>query len=177
MMRRRFVLALAAVLLAACGSSPVAVAPPAVPTRVPLRAVNLEPVLIQDGDLPSGLSPAQVFDAPPPAFKDYPAATKAAYQRFQRAGDTAGGVTVLLYEQAADLANAAAQAVPTKKDYQSVEGVGERAALFVPELLTVRQIGFVRCQAVVNVVMDQVEPDELIAYAKRLDRRLQGMVC
>jgi hypothetical protein len=171
-----------AVLLVSCGGAAPDVSPPtaapAVPTTVALTDIDLEPLLVQSGDLPSGMSAAQIKDVAPPAMKDYPPATKAIDQRFQRNGKTTGGVVVLLYEQDADLTAATALATTLNTYSELLPDVGEQAKLFLgTDLLPVRGVTFVRCRAVVDVSMSDVDTGEITAYAKRLDKRLQSVVC
>jgi len=183
-MRYWIALCMAALLVSCGGEQHVvpAFAPPATavsaPTTVALKDIDLEPLLIQAGDLPSGMSAAQVKDAAPPALNDYPQATKAIDQRFQRNGKTAGGVVVLLYEQQSDLDQAKGLAAKTSKYSEPLSDVGEQAKLFLgTDLLPIRGVTFVRCQAVVDVSMSGVDTREITAYAKRLDKRLQAAVC
>lgn len=183
-MRRLAILATVAVVLASCGSAPGAapVAPAAAPATavgaVALKDIDLEPFLIQPGDLPSGMEAAQVKNTAPAGMKDYPAATNAIDQRFQRNGKTAGGVVVLLYEQQADLDKATAQALAPNKYSEPTTDVGEKGKLFLgTDLLPLRSVTFVRCHAIVDVTMSDVDTTEIAAYAKRLDKRLQAAVC
>jgi len=184
-MRYLAILAIMAALLIGCGESPQVVpafVPPATaapaPASVALKDIDLEPLLVQSGDLPSGMSAAQIKDSAPPAMKDYPPATKAIDQRFQRGGKTVGGVVVLLYEQQSDLTTATALVTKIGKYSEVLPDVGEQAKLFLgTDLLPVRGVTFVRCHAVVDVAMSNVDTREITAYAKRLDKRLQAVVC
>jgi hypothetical protein len=184
-MKTWIILVCMATLLISCGGEQQVVpasAPPATavvaPAAVALKDIDLEPLLVQSGDLPSGFSGAQIKDAAPPALKDYPQATKAIDQRFQRNNKTAGGVVVLLYDQQSDLDQATALATKASKYSESLSGVGEQAKLFLgTDLLPIRGVTFVRCQAVVDVSMSGVDTREITAYVKRLDKRLQAAVC
>lgn len=177
------ILAIMAALLVSCGGDPPIVpafAPPATaqPTAVALKDIDLEPLLVQAGDLPSGMSAAQVKDTAPLGMKEYPIATKAIDQRFQRGNKTVGGVVVLLYEQQADLNQAAALAIKLDKYSEVLSDVGTQAKLFLgTDAFPVRGVTFVRCRAVVDVTMSEVDTSEVTAYAKRLDKRLQSVIC
>ena len=163
-------------LLYACAAE----APAAAPTRIPLASVDLEPLLVQSGDLPAGMTGAQVKDAAPPAFKRYPLPTKAIDQRFQRSGDVVGGVVVLLYENAADRDAAWAQAQQAiTSSATPLPDVGEQALLLASSpQLPITSATFRRCAAIVDIGMDaQVQPNEISAYARRLDTRLTPLVC
>lgn len=181
---QRLLLIVALVLLAACGGDPAPIpqwqSATAVPTAVPLDQVDLEPLLIQSGDLPAGLSGAQVKDEAPAMFAGVPHPTKAIDQRFQRAGDTAGGITVLLYQSDADRDVAYADVVKgLGKGAVAQNGVGERAmAVNNTDLLEFVDLTFVRCHAVVHIRFSGTsEPSDAAAYAKRLDKRLSSVVC
>lgn len=172
------------VLLIACGGG-TATLPPTVPpvptsppTTIPLAAIDLEPLLIQPGDLPAGITGAQVKDVAPPAFKAYPPATKAIDQRLQRDGETIGGIVVLLYEEQSALEQAKILATTTSEVSRPLDSVGEGGKAFLgSDLLPLRGVTFVRCRAIADVSMGRVAIEEVIAYAKRLDRRLAGVVC
>lgn len=174
------ILAIGAALLAGCGT-PQAISDPTAAVVTPpaaLKDIDLESLLVQSGDLPSGMSAAQIKDAAPPGMNDYPAATKAIDQRFQQNSKTVGGVVVLLYEQPADLATATALATKIGKYSEALDGVGEQAKLFLgTDLLPIRGVTFVRCHAIVDVTMSKVDTHEITAYAKRLDKRLHSVVC
>jgi len=67
-------------------------------TPIPLSALKLDQILIQSGDLPAGLSGAQIRDTAPAMFKDVPMADSTIYQQLARNGNSASGVAVFLYE-------------------------------------------------------------------------------
>lgn len=162
-MRYLTVLFLAALLVACGGITPS------------LASVELEPLLIQPGDLPSGIAPSQVSDALPTMFDGLPKAERTIDQRLQRGGQTAGGISVALY---ADPAAAYAAIVGTMGKHESVT-VGERAERSLPfDLLPGFDLAFVRCHALAYVRMTgDVSAENILAYAKRLDARLAKAVC
>lgn len=167
---------IAALLLGACGASaPPASLPIPLPTAVPLSAVDLEPLLIQSGDLPSGLGAAQVSDTPPKMFASLPKAIRAIDQRIQRAGATAGGITVLLYDDPTP----GYQALIATMGATDAVAVGEQSRITrASDLLPGFDVALVRCHAVVYVRMTgDVSAENVLAYAKRLDARLSNAVC
>lgn len=170
---------IAVFLLAACGGTPDVIAPTTIPpTTVPLSALDLEPLLIQSGDLPAGIAAAQVKDVAPLAFNGYPPTTKAIDQRFQRDGKAVGGVVVLLYEQQDNFNTARSLAMKISESSKPLDGVGEEAKAFLgSDLLPIRGITFIRCRAIVDVSISNVTIEEVAAYAMRLDKRLSGVVC
>ena len=164
------------------------------PTPIPLSELRLEPLLIQPGDLPAGFSVAQVKDVAPSMFDDLPSAENTIDQRFERGGDTAGGVTVFLYDSTSEIEEAYALLMSIEADYvalltggmnvQTVTGVGEQAIVSVLSLsvggftLESSDLAFIRCNAVVHIRMaGVVDIDTIKAYAKRLDSRLEPVVC
>ncbi len=165
--------------LAACGGSPAAAPPTSnAQAAVPLVDIDLAPLLIQSGDLPTGLSGAQVKDIVPPGLKGAPTPAKAIDQRFQHNGNNAGGVVVLLYEASADVESAFRLAVGEGKNFEPQYGVGDTARSWLPsDILPRARVAFTRCHAYIDVTFGQASIDEVTAYAKRLDQRLQPLVC
>ena len=169
---RLIVVGVLIVFLTACGG-------------VPLPEVELEPLLVQPGDLPSGLAASHIRDEAPEMFTAVPEPQKAVNQQFERNGETQGGVTVLLYDTHEDVDeayNIIAQGMPETRAY--VPGVGAAA---VGGNLMVNPLGvqfvsvelvFVRCHAIVHIrITGTHRLDDASAYAKRLDKRLQEKVC
>jgi hypothetical protein len=146
-------------------------------------ALDLEPLLIQPGDLPAGVVGSQVKDKAPPVFKDVPPPTKAIDQRFGLAdGAIIGGVTVLLYDSSDDLEKAYAAVIKGmgSSAYPSTE-VGDKARIggLTARTQRIAEVSFVRCHALVSVSLSATpQPDDdTLAYAKRLDKRLMPLVC
>lgn len=174
---------LAALVLAACGGSPAPTADaptaaPAVPTAIPLEQIDLEPLLVQSGDLPAGTTGAQVRDTAPAMFKDIPAATNTAYQQLATGAKQTGGVAVFLYADAAPR-DAAYQAIATGMGSDtSAPTIGERAALSAGgDILPFSDLLFQRCRAVAHIRMTGSDAAAIESYAKRLDKRLQAVAC
>lgn len=190
----RYILLAAALVLAGCGASPqpsqqavdqtfATIGAGLGATAVPLTALDLEPLLIQPGDLPAGVVGSQVKDKAPPVFKDVPPPMKAIDQRFGLAdGAIIGGVTVLLYDSPADLEKAYAVVVKGmgSSAYPSTE-VGDKTRIGGLTVRTQRiaEVTFVRCHALVSVSLSATpQPDDdTLTYAKRLDKRLTPLVC
>jgi hypothetical protein len=180
MLASRLVALLAALLaLAACGGGPAAApATTAARTTVPLADIDLAPLLIQSGDLPAGLSGAQIKDTVPPGLRAVPMPAKVIDQRFQQNGTLAGGVVVLLYEAYADVESAFRLAVGEGKNSEPQYGVGDTARAWVPNNVVQRaRVAFTRCHAYIDITFGQASIDEVTAYAKRLDQRLQPLAC
>lgn len=145
-----------------------------------LARLDLEPLLIQPGDLPAGISAAQVRAELPQMFEGVPTPIKAIDQRFQDGVGNAGGVSVALYEGAADRDAAYDKLVKgMTSDAQAYTGVGERAtSLTLDMVIQATDVAFIRCHAVVYVrIVGSSDLTGAISYAKRLDERLKEVVC
>ena len=158
--------------------------PTLTPTKVPLSELDLEPFLIQPGDLPAGLSGGQSSNSPPEMFDELPEAVYEIDQRFERNGDIQGGVTVFLYEGEDDLQLAYNLLLEGFGDStESISDVGEKAEYtnIYMEMLGMKmdasEVAFARCNALVHIRMSDVEQRQIISYAQGLDRRLANIVC
>jgi hypothetical protein len=56
-------------------------------TPVPLSEIQLESIIIQEGDLPAGFSEAQIRDEAPERFRELPEAQNTIYQQLEKNGD------------------------------------------------------------------------------------------
>jgi hypothetical protein len=188
MRKATFVAIIATIILAACSALPQSGSPESAiataieqtqvalatitPTPLSLDDLDLEPLLIQSGDLPSGFSGAQVLQDAPGMFRDIPPTENVIYQRFQKNGETIGGVTVFLYGDDETRGAAYDLVVDGFADpVEEISNVGEIAdgSLF--------DLAFIRCNALVHVRMVGAGLDEVAAYATRLDSRLTDVVC
>jgi len=150
------------------------------PGAVPLTTLDLAPLALQAGDLPAGYSGGPVSDALPAMFNDAPAPATVFDQRFQKADEDAGGVTILIYESAADLATAYDLAVAGMQDASVAADIGDGA--HVSEGTTAPLDGaegvFKRCQTLVVVRLSGTNNIESVAaYLKRLDTRVFPVAC
>ena len=179
MMKRFLLMALFVCLVSACS--------------VNLQEVELEPLLIQPGDLPAGLSGAQVKDEAPEMFSGVPEPVRAVNQLFQRDGENAGGVAVLLYESKDDLNKAYEITLDGMvEDLEQQVDLGEKSAVSSETIdifgayLGFAEAAFQRCNALVHVrltkqnaveVLAEIPQSEIVSYGKRLDSRLQEAIC
>lgn len=155
-------------------------------TLIPLSEINLEPLLIQQGDLPSGFSGAQVSDLPPKMFQGMPKAANKIDQRFQKEGEAAGGVAVFLYETGADIEKAYSYLLEGMgENLETVQNIGDAAQLTYSKLTLFTfgdndggDLAFKRCSGVIHIRMvNNVIKENLISYATRLDKRLSLVIC
>lgn len=187
----------AIVFFAGCSSGmsernaiPTATPEPVPPTStpIPLSELDLEPLLIQAGDLPAGLSGAQVRDDPPMAFKDVPSGDNMIWQQFQRGQDPAGYVAVFVYEDAAqvDQAYEAMKDMLVNGHAEESQDVGDRlhtdwySSMFSESMGGIDSAHgvFTHCHAAVFIQFhDTTDVAAVSAYAKRLDARLEPLIC
>jgi len=158
--------------------------PTSTPTKIPLSDIQLEDILIEDGDLPAGYSGAQIRDTAPEMFDNLPESENTINQQLAKGGEQKGGVTIFLYDSQKDLDSAFFKIKTGFSEEEQLEEVGENGfiAYFSQDILGIKiQYGdllFVRCNAVVHIRMTELSSeDSLIAYAKRLDKRLSELVC
>jgi hypothetical protein len=164
-------------------------------TIIPFSQLQLDNLLIQPNDLPAGVTGAQISNNEErssivPVSADYYIQQELAYENNKR-----GEVMVWIYEDItntqkrySDRINALkAECGKTKGqchpgDPKSISDVGEGGKLidvynFIgPDGFT---LVFQRCNAVIEINMVAIisEPDGLITYAQRLEKRLKPIVC
>lgn len=165
-------------------------------TPLALDKIELEPLLIQSGDLPAGVSAAQVRTNLPEMFDGVSDPDNAIFQQFEMDGEAAGGVTVMLFSKPAalrqtyeEIADGMIVDEPTQGmsftnrsadvgDDQTEAVVTEIELTFGNTNFVSSEIIFSRCFALVHIRMTGgVGIDAITAYAERLDRRLVGVVC
>lgn len=149
---------------------------------VSLADVQLEPLLVQSGDLPAGVGGAQVRETPPEMFNALTVGEQRIYQQLERSSSPAGGVAVFLYSDA----EARTKAYVTLSEglgetARDAPGIGEEArvsALDFPGIIKSTDLLFRRCAAVVHIrISGDTDTAPITAYAERLDKRLQEAVC
>jgi hypothetical protein len=156
---------------------------------------DLEALLFQPGDLPTGATADRIDDPTPLNFVNDPPATSMAGRRFERDGRGAGSVAVLLYASPADAEQAYGRLTTSVRDdaassgspAQAEPGLGDRAmrarlslrsSTYGPGQVAV--VVFARCHALVDIRLNEwtgLALDAALGYAKRLDQRLVAAVC
>jgi hypothetical protein len=161
-MRKR--LFLLVFVLTACGTG--------VGTPKP-EPLQLEPLLIQDGDLPAGYTAGIISDGSVGPASGTSGFVNRVMREIQAAGGTATSysyVAVALYTDKAVLDRDFGTVLPlVQTDGIAARDVGDRARVQGNIVL------FTRCMALVQLQVGT--PTEALAYAKRLDQRLQSKVC
>ena len=186
-------LLLLVILIAACSPelptlTPTAQAtamPPPTAAPVPLSEIDLEPLLIQGADLRVGYLGAQIRDYAPPMFDKLPGSENTIYQQLEYNGEQTGGVTVFLYSNENDLSQAYIQVLYAMGDQvEPVQEIGDEAALLFMsiEVLSEKKeyadLAFIRCGALAHIrIGKDSDKESIIAYAKRLDKRLEPIIC
>ena len=141
---------------------------------------KLHTLLVQPGDLPAGFSAAQLRDKPPAMFDKLPASSFRLYQQLEYKGGTGGGVTLFMYDSKQDRERAYSLLSEGMEHPPGREGIGEKAcgvAAKLSAIIVSTDLLFTRCLAVVHVRFSTDDLPSADAYAKRLDRRLQPVVC
>ncbi len=157
------------------------------PTFIPMSQINLEPILIVDGDLPDDLVPDIVVrENAVGTAAELDRAEAVFTQYFLLEGGEGGGVSVFLFESLDDV-QAAFGKVSTFMDAPLVyQLVGERARIenfFIPLVPDVEPIQgsrliFTRCHALSVIQFPRADDGEAMEkYGQRLDERLQPLVC
>jgi len=159
--------------------------PTLTPAPVPISEIQLDSIVIQEGDLPAGFSGAQIRDTAPEMFKDLPSAQNTVYQQLEKEGDVAGGITIFLYDSQDNIETAYNLIVGGLLDDAKLsDEVGEKAIISSISItiadITIKSVdmAFVRCGAVVHIRMSGTDDvNSVVAYAKRLDNRLKTLIC
>ncbi len=148
-------------LLTTCGRT----APP---------SVDLDRLVIQDGDLPPGMDGGQIRELRAMQRPAMPAPVQAVYQEIRQHDLVVGNVLVALYASVGETEKTYAD-VAERPNSAHPDAIGEQATLALrpegPVLV------FTRCHALATVQMLGVDAATLSAYAQRLDHRLAAAIC
>jgi hypothetical protein len=171
---------------------PVSVASSGTPLSSP--PAKLESLLFQAGDLPDTIVDEPADDPTPPNFASDPPPTTLVGRRLTRDRRDAGSISLLLYSNPSDLAQAyqrlTANADPFTAQPSAMEprtDVGDKAvtghltlasSTYGPTHIAV--VIFARCHAIVDIWLNEqpdLTLDMAVAYAKRVDQRIVGIAC
>ena len=167
-MRARLLVCVLILLTSACGGPPR-------PSNV-----DLEPLLVQPGDLPSGMGTGQMRDNPAVDVENLPVAAQTVYRDFVRDENPAGDVVVWRYMSRPDAEQAYGTIAEIMEGHAAPHGaIGERAKVHADteSASAVAAVLFVRCNAVASIVLYPSDLETVQNYARRLDKRLQAAVC
>ncbi len=158
--------------------------PTATPTPIPFSQLNLETALIKSGDLPAGVSGAQIRSSAPEMFKNVPTADYTIFQQFEKKGNAAGGVAVFVYESPERVESAYQEILGGMGETKPSTDFGDKANTSILSMtvagitLEFSEALFIRCHAVAHIRMtDIADINAIVAYAQRLDERLREFVC
>ena len=151
-------------------------------TPIPFSAFDLEDLLIQQNDLPAGYSGAQVGNTAPEMFGGIPKADYIIYQQFQKNGESAGGVTVFLYESIQSVDKAYQVIAVGMGNTEPVAGDWEKGELVIFSIsainFTAIDVLYADCHSAVHIRLSDIDNKQhVINYAKRLNERLSPLVC
>jgi hypothetical protein len=158
-------------------------------TRPDLTKIDLAPLLMQPGDLPTGMTGGQIGKMLPGLDGKLPRPTNMIYQELAKEGEFVGVSAILLYDSPTDLEQAYAflatdfdgiPAVPAQVGDKATSFSGTHSVTILdsPMLFSISGLTFARCQAVVQIrITNSFNLTAVTAYAQRLDQRLQPIVC
>ena len=162
-----------------------------VPTPTPrsLTYMDIEPYILQTGDLPSDYSVGVISDTIPSIqFFNQARSLLEPYSATTLNIEAPYGIgdrVVILYYESNDDANKgfAALANPSDvgEDFEDLPDVGEKSVIGKdPKYymgIPIQKLIFKRCNMVVYMSMNTISTSTLVNYAKRLDDRLLGEFC
>jgi len=152
------------------------------PIPVPLSDIDLEPLLIQPGDLPAGFRGAQVCDTISGYLeRDAPAPDNFIWQQLERDAERAGRIAIIVYDDP-ELAKEAYDAIVDGfVEQKGTDRAGEAAVISAWRDLVGNNwtsSAFLRCHAVADFLFTDIRDAEAAkTYMQRLDARLEPVVC
>ena len=168
------------------------------PSPIPLSGLDFESVLVVPGDLPAAIQAGQIRDFAPTTgtarvykfVEEMPHFDRVVYQELRGPDpQREGSVIILLSGVSGDveagyalIAKYLMQESPYAWEHDEpsrpVDGIGEEATLSDMKWnMDSAAIVFKRCHAVVYILMNSRDVNDVLGYARRLDRRLTSMVC
>lgn len=156
------------------------------PTPVPFSSMNLENLLVQEGDLPSGFYGSEIRKPKNEIPSDAPVPDYSVLQAFLNINNPSnnnvgGSVIVFLYEDTSNI-ELAYQSISKSmiKDNLTNASVGEEGLVSSVNfyLFITSDLAFIRCHAAVHVQFIGISDKQyIIAYGNRLDERLKDIAC
>ena len=154
------------------------------PPRGPLTERDLQALLVQAGDLPAELT-AEPLTSRAAWLASVPAAPQELARRLVAQSGERGGVTLFVYGAGADVpaaygAIAGALESAAQRPPQFIGSIGERSGIVTtspPGQPLVYDLSFFRCRAAAYIRLQTEQIDDVLNYARRLDRRLQQATC
>lgn len=159
---------------------PTETAVPPTSTPVSIADIDLEPLLLQDGDLPPHLVPdfvSRELTSQWMTLEDLQADNFINQEFYNTDRKSSGGAVIIyLYENIKEADRAYEQIAPAIDWFPTeVDDVGEKAKMQhdTPQ----HHLIFKRCGAFVYIWMIDVREYDIVTYAQRLDGRLSAVIC
>lgn len=156
------------------------------PTPIPLSEIDLEPILLLSGDLPTDFQGGQITTSIIKRFENMPDPEQAIAQSF-RAGDYGSdGINIYLYKSETDLLKAKEIVIASLQQgdkFEEISDVGEWAIGSEEQntmfYVTDSKVVFIRCNALVYIELFSKGTNLEVSktYAQRIDKRLKGLIC
>lgn len=159
--------------------SPTPTSVPPTATPISISDLDLEPLLLQDGDLPPHLVPdfvSKELNSQWRTLEDLTADNFINQDFYNTDRKSSGGaVIVYLYEDPKEANRAYDQIAPAINWFPEPADVGEKGIMQydAPQ----RHLIFKRCNAFVYIWMIDVREYDIVTYAQRLDERLGAVIC
>jgi len=182
-MHRVFVFVVIAIFLVACGSSTSQqatreVLTPIIPTVTQGGEIwpDIQPLLVQDGDLPVAITAGEINNRVPALLGDKPSPDKIISQRFTQDSQDVGGVTILYYNESKVRSEVYQLYIGTYIRPQRASDIGDFAHVANDPRL--KMIVFGRCKVVASIVFNtKIDEEDVLSYAKSLDTRIKDISC
>lgn len=144
-----------------------------------LKEIDLSTVIFQDGDLPAGFEPAQIRSELSDFSDGVPSPDNFISQSVSRNNKHGGIVDILIYEDLSKIKPVYDLIVPEMPGDEESADVGEFGTVAMNSLiLNTASLTFARCHAVVTFQFQgSFNSVDAVSYAKRLDDRLQKVIC
>jgi hypothetical protein len=153
-------------------------------TLIPFSSLDLETILMEEGDLPAGYSGGQPINFLPDYFftqYDAPVPDYNIYQDVEFNGGTGGFVGVFVYENQQEV-EFAYQKLLQPQDSTSLNNVGDKAKVstgpvYLPDFKYI-EVMVIQCHALIVIEISETDQEELVInYTERLIKRLIPLVC
>jgi hypothetical protein len=137
---------------------------------------DIEPLLVQPGDLSPSFSGGAITNSPPVMFKNVPSAQKEIFQPFEKDGRQQGGVAAFLYETDAEAENAYNIVIEAMSPILPISDIGDEGLMSRLRGIPFVDLAFRRCNIVIHIRSFDKDVSNITAYAKKLDDRLTPVV-
>ena len=139
---------------------------------------DLEPLLVQEWNLPAGVTGSQTLVDAPQMFEDVPPATIKIFRVFEKDNERNGGIAVFVYDDAETARNAYDIIFDGMGPFTTASDIGEKSSISTlpPALPLSSDVLWGNCTYVAHVRIP-ASADDAYGYAKRVEARLTKEVC